>query len=199
MRSRVLSRIIVSTDSREIADHAARCGAEVPFLRTADLAGDATPMIEVLRHVLAWLDAESSNRGIAQADGIVLLQPTSPLRTAEHVIAAVRIYRERRPESLVSVVEVPHNFNPLSVQHMGADGTLRPYLDGQTGPLRRQEKPRVYGRNGPAILIVSRECLQAGRFYGPSTLGFEMPAEVSLDIDTSADLRLAEYLLRQSC
>ncbi|MDB5405524.1 MAG: Acylneuraminate cytidylyltransferase [Rhodospirillales bacterium] len=187
-----LDRTLLSTDDEEIAAAGRTLGIEVPFLRPSELSGDAADMLPVMRHALDFLDS----RGTAAA-ALVLLQPTSPLRTAEHIDAAVELFLAQGAETLVSVVAVPHQFNPVSVMTM--DGaTLRPFLPGPA-ILRRQDKPHVVARNGPAILIVGQAALRRGTLYGDPTVGYVMSAADSLDIDEPDDLWLAEqYLTRRS-
>lgn len=183
-----LTRTIVSTDDDSIAAAAAALGLDVPFLRPPHLAGDDTPMLPVLQHALA----ELSKTGF-DADAIVLLQPTSPLRTAAHIDAAVALFEQTGADSVVSVVEVPHQFNPVSVLRLD-DERLRPFLDAPT-VAGRQHKPRVLARNGPAVLVVRRSVVNAGSLYGNDSRPLLMRAEDSLDIDTPWDLTVAELLL----
>ena len=183
-----ITRAIVSTDDERIAECARSLGLEVPFMRPASLAGDDTPMLPVLQQAIDAMDAQ----GFA-ADAIVLLQPTSPLRRAEHIDAALDALERSGADSVVSVVEVPHQFNPVSVMRMD-DGWLKPFLDRPT-VTRRQDKPRVFARNGPAVLAVRAASLKAGSLYGEKTWPLAMSAEDSLDIDTPWDLRLVESVL----
>ncbi len=186
-----LSRLIVSTDDERIAEVSRELGAEVPFLRPAELATDQAPALAVIRHALEWLDQDGW-----RAEVVVYLQPTSPLRQAEHIEAAVEKLREEQADTVVSVVEVPHHMNPVSVMKL-EHGLLTPFL-GQEGPLRRQDKPRVYARNGPAVLALRRETvLVRDTLYGPRTLPLIMEPDESLDIDSPLDLELAEWLLQR--
>src|SRR5690242_8069665 len=153
--SRRITRAIVSTDDQRIAECARSLGLDVPFMRPASLSGDDTPMLPVLQHAL---DAMGVN-GFA-ADAIVLLQPTSPLRRAEHIDAAIDSLERTGADSVVSVVDVPHQFNPTSVMRL-EDGWLKPFLDAPT-VTRRQDKPRVLARNGPAVLAIRASVVTGG-------------------------------------
>ena len=186
--SRRLSRCIVSTDDEGIATAARALGLEVPFLRPAELAGDATPMLPVLQHAAR----EIARRGLA-IDAVVLLQPTSPLRRTVHIDAAIDLLESSEADSVVSVVEVPHQFNPVSLMRL-EDGRLRPFLDG---PLvtRRQDKPPLFARNGPAVLAVRTWALEAGSLYGHDCRPLVMSASESIDVDGPDDLALAEFML----
>ena len=88
-------RLILSTDSEDITAVARECGAEVPFLRPAELAQDTTPHLPVLQHAVSWL-AEKENY---HPDAIMILQPTSPLRRPEHIREAVELYLEDQPKN----------------------------------------------------------------------------------------------------
>ncbi len=186
-------RVIVSTDDEEIARIATEAGADVPFLRPAELAQDDTPTLPVLKHLL---DELQKSRGY-RPDAVILLQPTSPLRTKHHIDESLAIFDQHRPDSVVSVVEVPHNFNPVSIMKLET-GRLKPYLGGEgTRLLRRQEKPVVYARNGPAILISSVTTLMDhDSLYGETVMPYLMSLRDSLDIDAQEDLELAELLLQ---
>ena len=183
-----IARAIVSTDDQRIADAARSLGLEVPFMRPASLAGDDAPMLPVLQHALEALEVQGFS-----ADAIVLLQPTSPLRRAEHIDAAIDALERTGGDSVVSVVEVPHQFNPVSVMRM-EEGWLTPFLDVPT-VTRRQDKPRVFARNGPAVLVVRAGVVKSGSLYGTKSSPLVMSAEDSLDIDTPWDLRLVESVL----
>jgi CMP-N,N'-diacetyllegionaminic acid synthase len=183
-----LTRTLVSTDDEQIAVAARALGLEVPALRPRELAQDETPMLPVLQHALAM----TRDRGF-DPDAVTLLQPTSPLRRAEHVDAAVALFEATGADSVVSVVEVPHQYNPVSVMQMNGE-RLRPFLPG-VAPTRRQDKPRVLARNGPAVLVVKAAVIEAGSLYGDDCRPLLMTPEDSLDIDSPWDLALVEFAL----
>jgi CMP-N,N'-diacetyllegionaminic acid synthase len=188
--SRALDRVILSTDSEEIAAVGRACGVEVPFLRPARLAEDSTPALPVICHAFGWLE-----RAGELVEGMVLLQPTSPLRRARHIDEAVELFRRRRADTVVSVVRIPHRCHPASVMRERA-GRLVPYLEDEKTVTRRQELETLYARNGPAVLVLSPSTLRAKRLYGGNTVGYEMNEPDSIDIDTEWDLHLAELVLR---
>jgi CMP-N-acetylneuraminic acid synthetase len=189
--SRRLARVILSTDDPAIADAGRALGLDVPFMRPGDLAADDTPMLPVLQHAVRELA-----RGGFDADVAVLLQPTSPLRRAEHIDAAVDLLESSGADSVVSVTEVPHQFNPVSVMAL-EDGRLTPFAAGPP-ILRRQDKPRVFARNGPAVLAVRVTTLDRGSLYGEDCRALVMSAEESVDIDSAADLEYAEFLMTRA-
>jgi CMP-N,N'-diacetyllegionaminic acid synthase len=185
--SQLLTRTILSTDDSEIANTVQSLGIEVPFLRPATIAEDATPMIEVLQHAMKALIP-------FRPDIVVLLQPTSPLRTGRHIDGAIQLLMDTNADTVVSVVEVPHQFNSVSVMSMN-DGVLTPYVEGRP-ILRRQEKPRVFARNGPAVLAMKTAVIERGSLYGNVVRGFEMDRISSIDIDDSQDLEIAKLFLK---
>jgi CMP-N-acetylneuraminic acid synthetase len=189
--ARRLDRVLLSTDDDKIAAAGRALGLEVPFLRPAELASYDTPMLPVIAHALDWCVREGK-----PARAVVLLQPTSPLRRARHIDEAVTLLLEKNAATVVSVMAVPHRFTPGSLMVAGADGALTPLQDGRM-VLQRQDKPRLFARNGPAILAIRTDVVRDGALYAEPTLGYEMDAESSLDIDEPEDLWLAQqYLLR---
>jgi CMP-N-acetylneuraminic acid synthetase len=189
LAARSVDRALLSTDDEEIAAAGRALGLEIPFLRPPGIAGDDTPMLAVIAHLLDHLEAEG-----AAAEAIVLLQPTSPFRTARHIDEAVALFRERRADSVVSIVAVPHQFTPTSLMRM-TEGRLTPYLPEGPQPTLRQHKERLWARNGPAVLVLRPALIRAGRLYSDNTYGYEMDRLASLDIDGPDDLAVAELLM----
>ncbi|HEX6702574.1 MAG TPA: acylneuraminate cytidylyltransferase family protein [Gaiellaceae bacterium] len=181
LESRTVTRTIVSTDDEEIADTARALSADV-LARPSELAADETPMADVIAHALESLE---------RPDVLVLLQPTSPLRRAEHVDAAVELLLKTGADSIVSVVEVPHRFRPGSLMALDGDRLVRLADDHAA---TRQEKPVVYARNGPAVLVL-RGDWNGADLYGGDCRAYVMDARDSVDVDEPFDLELAELLL----
>ena len=128
----------MSTDDQDIAAAARTFGVEVPFLRPSHLAGDDTPMLDVLVDLVATLDRRERYR----PDILVLLQPTSPFRRAEHIDAAIDLLKSSGADSVVTVVPIPHQFTPSSLMQLQGD-RLVPWTEGPA-PLRRQDKPILF-------------------------------------------------------
>ncbi len=188
--SKELTRVLINTNDQEIADVGHQFGVDTPFLRPDYLAEDETLILPVINHTLEWLE---NDEGYI-TDMVVLLQPTSPLRTSAHIDSALRTILDSEADTLVSVQELPHHFNPVSLMKLDKQGYLRPYQDEEM-ILRRQDKPQFYVRNGPAILIVHRHVLDSGRLYGDKVIPFLMGRLESIDIDDISDLTLVEALL----
>ena len=193
--SRSLSRVMLSTDDEEIAEIGRTCGVEVPFLRPSELGRDDTPSLIVAQHAVRWLMLHEG----WQADVIVLLQPTSPLRRSEHIDEAIQSFDQAEADTVVSMVQVPHQFSPYSVMQV-KDGCLLDFWQESLpfDRFRRQNVPALYARNGPAILASRVQVLLGSdSFYGKKIVPYVMSEEDSVDIDTPFDLRLAEWLLAQ--
>ncbi len=141
--ARSVERIIVSTDDEEIAEISQRLGAEVR-LRPAELATDDAPTRPVLAHVVAELAKQSY-----VPDAVLTLQPTSPLRAARHIDDAAALFAaDPSADSLVSCIEVPHIFHPLSVMRRNSEGYLEPFFSTPQ-PHRRQDKQRLSPATAP--------------------------------------------------
>lgn len=187
----VFDRVILSTDSTEIADVGRGAGLEVPFLRPAALAQDDTPMLPVLQHALSALAADGWIPDI-----IVLLQPTSPLRRPDHIRSAVRLLQETGADSIVSVVELPRHLSPDYVMRI-EDGTLRPFLPDGLRVTRRQDARAAYVRDG-TVYAFRRDTLERfGDIYGSDCRPLLLPAAESLTIDSWDDWQAAERLLTE--
>jgi CMP-N-acetylneuraminic acid synthetase len=188
--SRFLSRVLLSTDAPEIAAVAAAWGAEIPFMRPAELAGDTTPHVLVVEHAIRWLEEAEGSR----PEYVLMLQPTSPLRTAEDIDGVITFAREREAIAVVSVS--PMDRHPYLSKRILADGTLAEFVTSDIAYLRRQDLPPAYALNGALYLNRSDSLLRDHTFVPPGVLGYVMPPERSLDVDTLWDFHLVEMILR---
>lgn len=191
LRSKGLDRVIVSTDDAAIAHVSRQCGAEVPFLRPAELAGDTSSHISVIEHALGWL---------AGCDGrppeyLLLLQPTSPLRTAEDIEAIIAVAANRGARAVISVCEPSHH--PFGLKKITPEGTLADFMPSGLAYARRQDFPPVFAVNGALYLCQSSVILQEHTLEPPDALPYIMPVERSLDVDTLWDFELAEMILER--
>jgi CMP-N,N'-diacetyllegionaminic acid synthase len=187
-RSGVAERIILSTDSEEIAQHGLSCGLEVPFLRPADLADDGTPMIDVAQHALHELTAE----GYAP-EALLLLQPTSPCRTPDHLRTAVELFADN--DAVCSVVPLPKTQCPHWVMKI-EDGYLFYFLPEGEKYTRRQDVPDAHRRDG-TVYLTRTEVILAGSFYGQRCVPLVLDEDESFTIDTPDDWGRAEARLKQ--
>jgi len=190
-----IDEIMVSTDSEKIREYAQQQGIQVPFMRPTELARDDTPMKPVIKHALLEMERYKKTT----FDIIVLLQPTSPFRKAKHINKAIALFADKSAKSVVSVIEVPHQFSPNSLMKITSQGTVFPYEGFEKDlVLHRQTKTTLFARNGPAVLVLSRDLvLREKSFYTPETYPYIMGEEESVDIDKPFDLEIAEFLMRK--
>lgn len=189
--SSTLDDFAVSTEDPEIAAVTRKMGCKV-LERPQELAADETPMKGVVSHVLA---------GFGEAnlpEAIVLLQPTAPLRTAQHIDACVKLLRTSHARSVVSVAAVPGHFHPSWQLVLDEAGELSRYEGGSLSDLatRRQDLLQTYWRNGAIYAFLSEGFLGQGSFFPQPCLAYVMPAEVSINIDTERDLKRLEDALQ---
>ena len=182
-------RICVSTDSNSIKTCVEETGLIVPFLRPASLATDTAGSQEVLLHAIDYY----SQVGL-DFDVIVLLQVTSPLRTAQHIIASMKCYTKDL-DMVVSVKKT--EANPYYVlKEEDEYGFLQSSKKGNFS--RRQDCPEVYEING-AIYLINRKSLQEKGFAGFDRIRkYVMDKKSSIDIDDIIDFQLAELLVKES-
>jgi CMP-N,N'-diacetyllegionaminic acid synthase len=174
--ARCIDRTVLSSEDEEIIAAALTYGCEVPFRRPARLATDRATSIDVVLHALDQLPGN---------EVIVLLQPTSPLRSSADIDAACACFAASGAPSCVSVSAVQQS--PYWMYRLGERNRLRPIIAGSPGASRRQELPEVYALNG-AIYVARVDWLRRSRnFVGEQTVAYVMPTERSIDIDSRAD------------
>jgi N-acylneuraminate cytidylyltransferase/CMP-N,N'-diacetyllegionaminic acid synthase len=180
--------VIVSTDSREIAEVAKAAGASVPFLRPAELATDSAPKIPVIQHAL---------RESGKAYDFVLdLDPTAPLRKLADLDNVLRIHREKNALSTFSVVSAHKNpyFNMVELAENGFAHVSKTLAKGIA---RRQDAPKVYNMNA-SIYMYSVEYLEtATGVFSPRSAIYEMDELSAFDIDRELDFKLVEFFIRE--
>ena len=181
-----IDRLIVSTDDDEIASAALELGADVPFMRPTELAFDETPGIAPVLHAIEQLP---------EYDWVLLLQPTSPLRSADDIDGIWQFCQERSAPSAVSVCEVGKH--PYWMYHLNTAQCLEPCFTGKLEVTRRQELPQAYALNGALYLAQTDWLIKNKNFIGDDTLGYVMPFERSADLDTPEDWRWIEDLMEQ--
>ncbi len=189
--SGVVDRVVLSTDSEDIAEAGRRAGLEVPFLRPPSLARDDSPMLPVIQHVV---DALAADDWVPTY--VVLLQPTSPLRRGGHVREAVELLRISGADSVVTVVEVPRHFSPDYVMRIDA-GVLRPFLPEGASVTRRQDVRPAYSRDGTVYAFRRDTLVRHHSIYGGDCRPIVIPFDQSLSIDTPADWAEAERRLAE--
>lgn len=194
LESRQLTHCVVSTDSADIAEIASQAGALVPFLRPSELSTDTALSLPVILHSLEFMER---TKGL-DYDAVVMLQPTTPLRLSSDIDMALEKLFETDADSVISVVEVGAE-HPLRMKRVIGDRLIN-YIDQGFEDMRpRQHLPPVYIRNGAIYATRRRTILEQQSFSGADCRPYEMPAERSINIDTLADLIIAEYYLSGRC
>ena len=159
-------------------------------MRPVELARDDSPHISVVDHAIRWLEL---NRKV-RPEYVMLLQPTSPLRTAEDIEAATQLALEKRADSVVSVCLTHHH--PYLTKKIAKDGTMADFMSSTQPDLRRQVLPPAYFLNG-AIFLARREVLLNEQTFHPArTFPYVMPPQRSLQIDDPWDLHLVNLILK---
>ncbi len=188
--SKYIDEIVVSTDSKNIKEVAEQCGASVPFLRPEELSNDTAKSIDVVLHAIDFYKNNNMN-----FDYIILLQPTSPLRTFEEVDKAIEKLINYEGKSLVSVCEADEN--PVLMRTI-QEQKLREVISFEGKNLRRQDLPTFYIFNG-ALYINSVDMLTNDKkFVDENTIPYVMDKERSVDIDTMLDARLVEVIIKEN-
>ena len=177
----LIDRVVVSTDSQEIADIAKTYGAEV-IMRPAEIAQDKTPMDPVIEHVVSALEENGYS-----PDAVMLLQPTSPLRTASHLDGAIQVFLNGNFDSLISIFRIYNNRHEIDKNNL-----LTPTF---TKSKNRNERPPAIFENG-AIYISTAPLIKEGRIRGDRIGYYEMDQYSSVDIDEPRDLVVAEQMFK---
>lgn len=188
--SGLAGRIVVSTDDPEIAAVALSCGAEVPFLRPSEIAGDASPVLAAALHALDWWTTQYGG----DPRWLLLLQPTSPLRTAADILQAFEQLQSADADAVVSVTEAKSH--PHWVKTLDDRGFLKPFVQGQSSPARRQDLPPAYALNGMLYLVRVAALREEGAFCPRRSLPLPVPASRAIDIDSEHDFLIAEFASR---
>lgn len=186
--SGIFDFLMVSTDGEEIAATAVKAGADVPFIRPPELAADDAKGIDVLYQTMDWCEKNNKN-----FDWVMLLQPTSPLRSYKDILSACGIMEKRRAEAVVSVCEVDDH--PWWCNTLPSNHSMNSFLRPEAIMTNRQDLPAYYKINGAVYLAKWEFIYQRGSWYGPHTYAYVMPQKRSLDIDSLIDFELAGVLM----
>ncbi|MBQ7066422.1 MAG: acylneuraminate cytidylyltransferase family protein [Lachnospiraceae bacterium] len=188
--SKYINRIIVTTDSEEYAAIAREYGAETPFLRPAELAGDNSLDIEVFEHALGWLKKEEGY----EPDIIVQLRPTDPIRNPEDIDKMIEMMLEDDTVDAVRSVALTDTV-PHKMWYVGEDNIMEPIMKDipEAYNMPRQELPKIYHQNGNTDVLRPRNITEYHSMTGKKIKGYIMSE--MYDVDTEADfLRISECL-----
>jgi CMP-N,N'-diacetyllegionaminic acid synthase len=187
LQAKSLAKVVLSTDDEEIAEIGRQCGLEVPFLRPLELAQDNTPTLPVIQHALECLEQRGE-----KFDALCLLQPTNPLRRAEDIDNCVELLREAEADSVVSVLPVPHQYNPMWVYWRDKAGRIC-LSSGDAEPIsRRQDLPAAYHRDGSVYVTRTSVITAQNSLYGLNVRGYVMNEAFSANIDSEEDWQAVE-------
>ena len=189
LESKYIDKVIVSTDSQEIADVAIKYGAEVPFLRPGELASDTSKTIDAVMHAVGELEKRKE-----QYDILILLQATQPLRTADDIDSAIELFIKNKGQSLVSVSPVEDN--PILIRTIDNLGRMNSILPMKS-TCRRQDMPLYYRVNGCIYINLISE-LDLNTSFNDNKIPYIMPKERSEDIDEIKDLLIAQYYISRN-
>ncbi len=186
--SGAFDHVLVSTDCEQIAQVAKSFGAEVPFLRPAEIATDTATTNDVVSHLVEWFEKEH-NREVTT---VAILQPTSPLRAASHIGEAMSLMQEKSAKAIISVCELEH---PIQFcNKLGLDGSMDSFIDPKN--IRRTQDLEPYYRLNGAIYLFVREYVnRLSEIYSKGTYSYLMESKFSIDIDNEDDFSLAEYYM----
>jgi len=185
-KSRYIDRLILSSDDDEIIGVAESWDCEVPFVRPSELAQDDTPGVEPVLHAI---------RIVSGYDLVVLLQPTSPLRTVADIDACIEICVDGKSNACVSVT-IPDK-SPYWMYELDKQSRMTSLLRTELIP-RRQDMPTVVALNGAVYVAKCDWLLSSRSFLTSETLAYVMPKDFSIDIDTEFDLRMVEFILKET-
>ena len=186
-KNKYIDRIIVSTDSEDIAEISKKYGAEVPFIRPEYLALDKSKMIDIIIYALNYLEEKGDCY-----DLVLLLQPTSPLRIARDIDESIKLLFTKRAKAVVSVSQINHYWSNT----LPENGCMKDFLKPELLNKNRQELPILYEINGAIYLAYCRYLKKNNSFFGNETYAYKMPVERSIDIDTEFDFKIAQFLIK---
>lgn len=186
--SGLFDEIMVSTDSEKYAEIALEYGASVPFLRGEELSNDTASSWDVVK------DALNRYKEIGKEfDTVALLQPTSPLRTAEDIIEGYKVMKEKDSNAVVGVCEVDHS--PLWSNVLPEDGSMENFIKLDVAGVPRQKIPAYYRINGALYIVKGEYLLRSENIYEEKCFANIMIKEHSVDIDDEMDFKYAKCLL----
>lgn len=183
-KSKYIDHILVSTDSLDVKKIAEEYDADVPFIRPTELATDTADTISVIKHALSFFNDKF--------DIIILLQPTSPLRTVKHIDTAIEML-DSKIDAVVSVCELEHS--PLWSNILPDSLYMTNFIKEEVKNLRSQDLPNYYRLNGSIYIARIKYFKEVNNFIANKTKAYIMSQSDSVDIDNEFDWQLAEFIL----
>ena len=189
LQSKYVDRVVVSTDDEEISRAATRYGADVPFIRPENLSHDTATTIDTVIHAINEVENESEKYRY-----ILLLQPTSPLRNAQHIDRSVETLIEKNADSIVGVTEVSHPVEWTNT--LPIDASMDDFISDEVYFTRSQDFPKRYRINGAIYLIKKSSLITSGKMISKNnSFAHIMSKFASVDIDDQFDFMMAETIL----
>lgn len=188
LESKVFDHIFVSTDCDKIAELSKSFGAEVPFLRPPEIATDTATTDDVVTHLVEWFE-DKYNREVTT---VAILQPTSPLRNAQHIQEAFELMKDKNAKAVISVCELEY---PIQFcNKLDLDGSMDGFIDSKN--IKRTQDLEPYYRLNGAIYLFERDyAFSLSKLYSKGTYAYIMTSQLSVDIDTKEDFTLAEFFM----
>jgi CMP-N-acetylneuraminic acid synthetase len=188
INSQMFCEVMVNTDDDEIAKVSSELGSKIPFIRPNELASDTASSNDVIKHTLLWY----RDQGINFTE-VVLLQPTSPLRSSDDIIAALDLYNQKNASSVLSVCEVDH---PTSwCNTLDETLSLKGFINENVRKLRSQDIDKEYRLNGAIYILNVELFLVSNSTVIEPSFAAIMPRSRSIDIDEKIDFDIAEAIL----
>ncbi len=188
--SKLLTSVVFTSEDETLMRLASEIGAEVPFKRPYELATDSASSLDVVQHAIKALSEKGQD-----FDAVCLLQVTNPFRESKMIDAAIERFIEHGTHSLVSVLKVPHEYNPHWVFEASEDQTLKIATGDSEIIKRRQELPDAFIRDGAIYLTRTEVLINQNSLYGKTISYIESDATRHVNIDTPKDWQLAEELV----
>ncbi len=187
LNSRYVDKVIVSSDDDEILNIAKIYNSEI-IKRPASLASDTATSFDALKHTI---------ENVETYDYIILLQPTSPLRSSQHIDEAIELLMRKNADAIISITEMDHS--PLWSNTLSEDGDMSTFLREEVKNIRSQDLEKYYRINGAIYICETERLLKKENFFiDDNIFSYVMDRKSSIDIDEEVDFHLAQYLIELS-
>ncbi|GAB1309280.1 acylneuraminate cytidylyltransferase family protein [Urechidicola sp. KH5] len=190
-QSNLITKLIVSSEDEEIINHSLAMNVSVPFQRPERLATDESPTIDTIIHAINYFESKGE-----YFDAVCLLQATSPFRSTDFIDRAIRKFKEANSDSLVSVTQVPHQYNPHWVFEENDNSLLEISTKDDFIIARRQELPKAFIRDGSIYITKTKVLKEYKNVLGKKIAYIVSDFEPIINIDTQEDWTLAEDYLK---
>ena len=192
LNSKYISRLVVTTDSKKYSKIASAYGADIPFIRNKSLSTDNVHSVYAILDVLNKL----KNNESYIPDIVLMLLPTSPLRSTKSIDSAIKLFLENNSLSLVSVVENEKQL--LHLRTIDKNGILKPIIKSDNYNVQREDLDSIYSLNGSIYISTPKQLTKTKTFHNKDAMAFLMPKNESVDINDQGDFDYAEYLLNKN-